>query len=191
MAEELVRQSVFDRLVGADRVEEMVIPEERPAETTAAVGKKPVKPRRPTIQRRLPRTWEESVDILKRNVLRDLELLLNARQISDPAVAPYEKLERSAYNYGLRDLASFSADAADTPAVLQKTIERTIAVFEPRILDPRVKLVPGSNAQSTKIRFLISGTLRTDPDPERIEFDTVLEVASKRFEVSSKVPDGG
>jgi predicted component of type VI protein secretion system len=30
----------------------------------------------------------------------------------------------------------------------------------------------------------VEATLRTDPDPERVEFDTVLETTSKRFEVS-------
>jgi type VI secretion system protein ImpF len=147
---------------------------------------------RPVIVRRKPRTWEESVDVLKRNVLRDLEHLLNTRQIADTAAAPaHEHLERSAYNYGLRDLTSFSADAAGTPAALQRAIERAIAVFEPRILDPRVRFVATGAPSSRQVRFLISGTLRTDPDPEQVEFDTVLEVASKRFEVSTKVPDAG
>lgn len=190
MADDLVRQSVFDRLTGADCLEEMILPPEQPASATAPAGKKSNKPR-PTIQRRLPHTWQESVDILKRNVLRDLEQLFNARQISDPAAAPYDHLERSAYNYGLRDLATYSADSADTPALLQRMIERAIALYEPRIQDARVKLVAGATPQSPKVSFIISGTLRTDPDPERIEFDTVLEVASKRFEVSSRGTDGG
>jgi type VI secretion system protein ImpF len=189
MAEELVHQSVFDRLIGADRVEELVLPEAPPAESSRT-GKKPAKPR-PAIHRRLPRTWEESVEILKRNVLRDLELLLNARQISNPAASPFDQLERSAYNYGLRDLSSYSADSADTPGELQRMIERAIGLFEPRIQDPRVKLVAGATPQSSKISFLISGTLRADPDPERIEFDTVLEVSSKRFEVSNRGSDVG
>jgi len=190
VGDDLVRQSVFDRLIGSDRVEEMVFPEPK----ATAASDRPVRkarPPRPTIQRRLARTWEESVEVLRRNVRRDLEQLLNARQISDPASPPHDELEQSAYNYGLRDLASFSADSPDTPAALQRTIERAIALFEPRILDPRVKLVTTGNAQSRHVRFLISGMLRTDPDPERIEFDTVLEIATKRFELSSRAPDAG
>jgi predicted component of type VI protein secretion system len=36
------------------------------------------------------------------------------------------------------------------------------------------------------VRFRVEATLRTEPDPERVEFDTVLELATKRFEVSRK-----
>jgi type VI secretion system protein ImpF len=190
MAEELVRQSVFDRLTGADRVEELVFPEPAP-EPTSRTGRKPVKPPRPIVHRRLPRTVDESIEVLKRNVLRDIEQLLNARQISDPATSPHDFLERSAYNFGLRDLSSFSADSAETPAALLSMIENSIAVFEPRLMNARVKLVSAGSAQSRSVRFLISGTLRTDPDPERVAFDTVLEIATKRFEVSSREPDAG
>ena len=188
MAEELVRQSVFDRLTGADRLGEVIFSDE----TEPGPGQ-PAKPRASSVHRRLPRTWDESVDLLKRNVLRDLEQLFNARQISDPARPPYEHLERSAYNYGLRDVATFAADSAVGPADLQKAIENTIALFEPRIKDPRVKMVEGNAKDRTnrKVRFVISGTLRTEPDPEQVEFDTVLESTSRHFEITSRAIDAG
>lgn len=163
MAEPLVRQTVLDRLIGGDLLYEGGSDRGRP-----------------------PRSWEESVGLLKQNVLRDLEWLLNTRQTASPAGPEHPNLRRSAFNYGLRDIATFSADASTTPGELRRTIEDTIELFEPRLTDVRVTLVDPGSSTDRRVQFLVEGTLRTDPEPERVEFDTVLEIASKRFEVSSR-----
>jgi type VI secretion system protein ImpF len=168
MADELVRQSVLDRLIGADRISRGG-GEERP-----------------------PRTWEESVEVLERNVLRDLEHLLNTRQVSEPAEAPLEQLARSIFNYGLIDVGSLSADSSLTADEIRRRIKESIELFEPRLADVEV-VDPLQGTEEARIRklrrtvrFRVEATLRTDPDPERVEFDTVLEVATKRFEVKAE-----
>jgi len=167
MAEDLVRQSILDRLIGSDRVQ-----------------------KGGSDRGRFPRTWEESVKLLERNVLRDLEQLLNTRQVSEPAGPPHEHLAESVYNYGLLDFASLSADAAGSADRIRRLIKESIERFEPRLTDV-VVVDPMKDASSKekdkvmrRIRFRVEATLRTDPDPERVEFDTVLETTSKRFEVS-------
>jgi len=167
MADDLVRQSVMDRLTGSDLI-------------GAGGGDRG----------RRARTWDESVKLLERNVLRDLEQLLNARQTSEPAGPPHEHLAESVYNYGLLDFASLSADAAGSADEIRSLIKESIERFEPRLTDVEV-LDPGEDesdggkgAKLRRIRFRVEATLRTDPDPERVEFDTVLETTSKRFEVS-------
>ncbi len=167
MADDLVRQSVMDRLTGADLIRTGGGDRGRPA-----------------------RTWEESVKLLERNVQRDLEQLLNARQISEPAGPPHEYLADSIYNYGLLDFASLSADAADSAYQIRRLIKESIERFEPRLTDVEVIDPEEENPDSDRgsrlcrIRFRVEATLRTDPDPERVEFDTVLETTSKRFQVS-------
>ncbi len=133
--------------------------------------------------------------ILKRNLLRDLEWLLNTRRTQqlteegkeeEGASGPaYRHLGRSLYNYGLVDIASFDADSSKTPEELRRTIEETIERFEPRLEEVTVTLVEAAKSTDRRVQFLIEGTLRTEPDPERVEFDTVFEIASKRFEVST------
>lgn len=135
---------------------------------------------------RPPRDRGESVSLLKRNLLRDLEWLLNTRRSSEALDPDQEHLARSVYAYGLRDIATFSADSSETPAELRRTIEDTIELFEPRLTDVRVTLVEPGKSTDRRVVFLVEGTLRTEPDPERVEFDTVLEITSKRFEVSSR-----
>jgi type VI secretion system protein ImpF len=133
---------------------------------------------------REPADWDASVEELKANLLRDLEWLLNARETGSPATAPRVELERSIYNYGLPDFASMSADAATTPARLLRSIEREIELFEPRLKDVRISRAGGGEKKSRDLKFVIEATLQLDPDPERVRFDTVLEMHSGRFTVS-------
>jgi type VI secretion system protein ImpF len=72
---------------------------------------------------------------------------------------------------------------------LRRTIEDAIELFEPRLTDVRVTLVDSGTSARRRVRFLIEGQLQTDPDPQQVEFDTVLEIPSKRFEVSSRSAD--
>ena len=128
-------------------------------------------------------TWEASVAAFKANLLRDLEWLLNTRESGDPATAPYSELERSIYNYGLPDFASMSADSLATRARLQRSIERKIAVFEPRLKDVRVTVLDEGKGGLRAMRFEIEAMLRLDPDPERVEFDMELEMTDGRFSI--------
>jgi len=133
---------------------------------------------------REPSDWDASVEELRDNLLRDLERLLNTRETGSPATAPWVEVERSIYNYGLPDFASLSADVAATPARLQRSIEREIELFEPRLSDVRISRAEGDDKKSRKLKFVIEATLRLDPDPERVRFDTVLEMNSGRFTVA-------
>lgn len=130
---------------------------------------------------REPSDWNASIEELKRNLLRDLESLLNTRETGSPAVAPYVEVERSIYNYGLPDFASMSADASATPARLLRSIEQEIELFEPRLSDVRISRADDNGKKSRSLKFVIEATLRLDPDPERVRFDTVLELNSGRF----------
>ena len=136
-----------------------------------------------------PKGWDDSIEQLKSNLLRDLECLLNTRESGSPATAPRVELERSIYNYGLPDFASMSADSSATPARLLRAIEREIELFEPRLTDVRISQAlekdgKDKKKQSLEVKFVIEATLRLDPDPERVHFDTVLEMSAGHFTVA-------
>ena len=125
---------------------------------------------------------DDSIELLKARVLRDLEWLLNTRQSGDPASEPWSEVAKSIYNYGLPDFASMHAEAADTPTRLRKAIEREIELFEPRLTNVRVS---ARDASDRTLGFVIEATLMLDPDPERVEFDTVLEIDSGQFSLKT------
>jgi len=136
LAEPTIKHSVLDRLIGADRKWD---------------GTR-------------PKNWNESLDLVKKSLLRDLQWILNTRQISEPIGEHFELLSKSVINFGLPDITALSADSSETPA-------RTLSN-------------PGGS-KDRRVQFLIEAELNLDPDPQRIEFDTVLEVSSGKFAVSS------
>jgi len=132
-----------------------------------------------------PTGWGESLDVVKRSLLRDLQWILNTRQTSQPAEAPHGLLRKSVYNFGLPDITVLSATSSETPGRLRRFIEDAIETFEPRLTDVRVTLSSSGDTKDRRVQFLIEADLNVDPDPERVEFDTVLEVSSGKFAVSS------
>jgi type VI secretion system protein ImpF len=130
-----------------------------------------------------PITWAESVRRLKESLLRDLEWLLNTRRIAEPAPDQYPEVQSSVYHFGIPDISSLSADSDVSRLRLMRHIEKSIEIFEPRLM--RVRVSPtGEGGEAREIRFVVEALLRMDPNPERVVFDTVLETASGEFRVS-------
>jgi type VI secretion system protein ImpF len=59
-----------------------------------------------------------------------------------------------------------------------------VRTFEPRLTAVQVSARDPESETHHRIRFVIEALLRMDPDPERIVFDTVLEVTSGEFLVT-------
>ena len=152
--ERSVQQSLLDRLVDLD----------------------------PKVSSEVPPTWAASVRQLKAAVRRDLEWLLNTRRIATPAPESFGELSRSLYHYGFPDITSMSRDARDTRIRLMRQIEETVATFEPRLAGVRVSLAE-SDDEKHRLRFLIEGLLRIEPNPEQVAFDTFLEISSGEYHV--------
>ena len=129
-------------------------------------------------------TREESVQAYRRSVLRDLEWLLNTRRTTVEVPEAFPNVRNSTFYYGLPDVSSMSADSREVRQGLIRAIERTVQRFEPRLTDVRVSLVPDQKGNQ-QIRFVIEGVLEMDPSPERVVFDSVLDVSSGDISVES------
>ncbi|MGD0015251.1 MAG: type VI secretion system baseplate subunit TssE, partial [Bryobacteraceae bacterium] len=85
-------------------------------------------------------------------------------------------------NYGLPDVSSLGVHSTQDQNRLLWMLEAAMASFEPRIAGARVTMEPvAGNARV--LRFQIQGLMRIDPAPERVTFDTVLELTSGEYEV--------
>src|SRR5580658_2059949 len=129
------------------------------------------------------RTRSASVRGLKTALRRDLEWLLNTRR--NPMAAPETMVEtsQSLFNYGLPDFSALSANAPKDRQKLLAELERTIALFEPRLRNVRVVLIEGSGIGTRMLRFQIEGSLQMDPSPEHISFDGELQLASGEYQL--------
>lgn len=130
-----------------------------------------------------PVTREESERRYRRGVERDVESLLNTRRSMIPAPDWCPELRRSVYDYGLVDTTGMAvgtkAGRDRLLAALQDAIER----FEPRLAQPRVRLIDAHQVRAPQIRFVLEAVLVMDPGREDVVFDTVLEIASGEYDV--------
>src|ERR1700689_4988555 len=164
-ADQPVTQPLIDRLIDRERDRDR----DRSIPATAAAD--PYRAR------------SASVRGLKAALRRDLEWLLNTRR--NPLAAPETMAEtsQSLFNYGLPDFSALSANAPKDRQKLLAELERTIALFEPRLRNIRVVLVDGSGIGTRMLRFQIEGSLQMDPSPERVSFDGELQLASGEYQL--------
>ncbi len=125
-----------------------------------------------------PSTRSQSVRQLKLSLRRDLEWLLNTRRIPELAPEAYDLVGHSLYHYGLPDVTSLSLNSPRDKGRLLRTIEQSLADFEPRLQNVRVRAVEDGSGGPRVLRFQIEGLLKMDPAPEQIFFDTILQLST-------------
>src|SRR5580693_4577799 len=112
-----------------------------------------------------PPSRAKSVRQLKTSLRRDLEWLLNTRRRPDAAGSEFRELEKSLFNFGLPDITSIAHDSAHDRQRLTRSLEHTLATFEPRL--SRIRVVPVGELSAVKhvLRFQIEALLDMDPAP--------------------------
>ncbi len=128
---------------------------------------------------------EESATAYRRSVQRDVEALLNTRRTIVAVPVGCHEILRSVHEYGLRDTTGLAVGTTAGRRRLTDDIRESLLRFEPRLINVRVVLVDSSELRAQQVRFTIEATLRMDPSPEQIVFDTVLEVARGTYDVAS------
>jgi type VI secretion system protein ImpF len=134
-----------------------------------------------------PMTHAESVRRLRASVRRDLEWLLNSRRIAVPPSPDLAQVNASVYIYGLPDLSNVSLANYGDQAKLLVAIQKTIALFEPRLSDVKVVPVPDEGKKHIqRLDFRIEALLMMDPAPELVSFDTTLDGVSQSYKIKTE-----
>lgn len=121
---------------------------------------------------------------LQQVVTRDVENLLNTRSELSIDFAIYPELARSVLTYGLPDFSHMSPNSAEDCQKVCDLVATIIARFEPRLKHVAIELKNSGDRQSRRdFAFQINALLMTDPEPENIVFDAILESATQRFRV--------
>jgi len=123
-----------------------------------------------------------TVEQMTEAVRRDLEDLLNTRQMLGDVPEGLPEVRRSIVGFGLPDLASLNAVTPQQRAEIGRVIEELVALFEPRLRGVRAVLVDAGDDKNRTVKFRIEARLRLDPAPE-VAFDTVLELSSGHYSV--------
>ena len=124
-----------------------------------------------------------SIEDLVSSVRRDVEELLNARQNLDKLIDDYPLLASSVYRFGLPEVVSMRATSPEDRQKVARLLEKSIALYEPRLSNIRAVLITDSvGAQSGTLNFRVEARLRLDPAPE-VVFETLLEFATGQSRV--------
>jgi type VI secretion system protein ImpF len=129
---------------------------------------------------------QESIRRLRAAVKRDLEWLLNSVRTAEDIPESYTHLRNSLYVYGLPDINSLSLDTAQDEERMLRSLEAAIERFEPRLAAVRVINYDKISKQRASVQFRIEAMLLIEPSPERVSFDTVLEVAMGSYSVKDE-----
>lgn len=136
----------------------------------------------PTNPNEAPKSRSQSLRELKQAVRRDLEWLLNTRHSPDEISETLEEVNKSLAKFGLPDFTGSNSQSDDDRRNLIRNVETALRIFEPRFINLKVTLEE-VNRVERGVKFRIQATLRVEPTPEPVVFDTVLQVGSGEFEV--------
>jgi type VI secretion system protein ImpF len=124
----------------------------------------------------------KSLRQLKQTVRRDLEYLLNTRQVAGGLPAGLKELNNSVAAYGLPDFSAVNVNSPEEQTRLRRVLETTIGIFEPRLKGVKVTLEPLRGTERA-LRFRVDARLQVEPTPEPVTFDTVLQLHSGEYKV--------
>jgi type VI secretion system protein ImpF len=136
----------------------------------------------PGVSTEPPPSRPQSVADLRSAVRRDLEWLLNSRRIVLEPDHGLSEVRDSVYVLGLADITSFSLSDTKERARLLRHMQSVISQFEARLVNVRISQRDDA-AQTGSLRFRIEAALVMDPAPERISFDTALDLAGGDYVV--------
>ncbi len=137
----------------------------------------------PDVRAEVPISRAESLRRFRAAVKRDLEALLNTVRISFEIPESCPELKKSLLNYGLPDISSMSLQSPSDERRLLRGLELAIETFEPRLGRAKVTSSETVTSSMQAVRFHVEALLLIDPAPERIAFDTVLEISKGAYSV--------
>ena len=136
----------------------------------------------PEVKQEAPASRQKSLRDLKTAVKRDLEWLLNSRQVIGGVPEELKETSHSLAAFGLPDFTGVSLKNVAEQAFVRRTIERAISLFEPRLEDVMVILMQGESGEQV-MRFRIDARLKVEPAPEPVTFDTLLQLDNGQYVV--------
>jgi len=139
----------------------------------------------PEMSREAVASRSKSLRELKQSVRRDLEWLLNTRQIAGGVPPDLKETNNSVAAYGLPDFTHLSIDSSGDQKFIKREVEEALRRFEPRLENVVVSIESGSSPERI-LRFRIDAHLRIDPAPEPVTFDTLLQLGNGEYTVKAE-----
>ncbi len=130
-----------------------------------------------------PMTVRQLGEALKDAVRRDLENLLNRRRRPLELPKGLGELENSSFDYGIPDFSGANLSSKQKRQRYIKVIEGIIRRHEPRFSAVKVVPVESRETGARTLHFRIEAILRTEPAPESVLYDSLVDVVTRSFRV--------
>lgn len=118
----------------------------------------------------------------KEGVLRDIRWLFNCqRHREEEGLSEFPQVDKSVFNFGLRDFTGLLAENADVREV-EKEVTATLLFFEPRIIRRTLQVKvsredkAGPQRNPHQISLQISADLWAQPIPEKFFAKTLIDL---------------
>jgi len=116
---------------------------------------------------------------LRDAVSRDLEEMLNTRSESIRVLSDaFPQCVASSLTYGIPDFSSQTLAGQQDRDRIRRSLERAIALHEPRLSRVRITLDPQREFERA-LRFRVDAVLDVGPEHEKVRFDAVLQMATQ------------
>jgi len=125
----------------------------------------------------------ESLRQFRLSVKRDLEWLLNTTRMPIEVPEFCKEVTQSVLFFGLPDITSIALQSSEDEQRLMRSLEIAIEMFEPRLARARVTARDYYTKSCQSLTFHVEAMLIIEPAPERISFDTVLEITKGAYSV--------
>jgi len=136
----------------------------------------------PGMSREMDPSRPKRLRSLRDAVRRDIEFLLNTRQVELALDPELKELNKSVAAYGLPDFTSLNPHRIEDQKEIRRHIEDALSFFEPR-LDDVVVSFHSPHSSDRLMHFRITARLKVDPEPEPVTFDTIVQTGSGEFVV--------
>lgn len=125
---------------------------------------------------------------LRESVLRDLNWLLNTGNLeATEDLSDYPEVLDSVLNYGVRDLTGIASTTLN-PTEVERSIQKAILRFEPRIVPHSLRVTATVNANEAShnaVTFEISADMWAQPLPEHLFLQTKVDLETGDTEVNT------
>lgn len=117
-------------------------------------------------------------------VIRDLAWLLNTTSLDSVVdLSGFPEAERSVLNYGMPDISGHTSHSIDS-TILEKSLQRVIYEYEPRIIHNSLKVKVHSNPDEmthNSLVFAIEGVVFGQPMPFQVVLRSELDLECGQF----------
>lgn len=127
------------------------------------------------------------IHFLCEDIQKNLEMILNTKKYIFSWSNNCQELEKSIINYGIDDFTSISLESDAVCEKLCQDLEKTIALFEPRLTKTKVSVEQKNPIFKQKLNLRISSFIYLNPEYEPVIFNSVLEKNKCQFLMTYKL----